>query len=144
MGARIDAAPGSVPPLRIHGNNSLQAIDFENEVSSAQVKSAILLAGLYANGETRVREPQPTRDYTERMLAAFGWPITFEPGLARLPGGHRLRATDVAVPADFSSAAFFLVAASVVPGSELRLRRVGMNPRRTGLLHVLRAMGADI
>src|SRR5699024_1763511 len=85
-----------------------------------------------------------TRDYTERMLAAFGWPIEFSPGLARLAGGHRLRATDVAVPGDFSSAAFFIVAATLVPGSELRLRRVGMNPRRTGLLHVLRAMGADI
>jgi 3-phosphoshikimate 1-carboxyvinyltransferase len=78
------------------------------------------------------------------MLAAFGWPIESGPGLARLSGGHRLRATDVAVPGDFSSAAFFLVAASVVPGSDLRLRRVGMNPRRTGLLAALRAMGADI
>lgn len=144
MGARIETGDGGVPPLRVHGNNDLQAIDFELEVASAQVKSALLLAGLYASGTTCVREPRPTRDYTERMLAAFGWPIEFSPGSARLPGGHRLRGTAVAVPADFSSAAFFLVAASVVPGSELRLRRVGANPRRTGLLHVLRAMGADI
>lgn len=143
MGARIDTADGR-PPLRIHGNNTLQSIDFESEVASAQVKSAVLLAGLYARGTTRVSEPRPTRDYTERMLAAFGWPVRFSPGRAELPGGHRLRATDVKVPADFSSAAFFLVAATLVPGSELLLPRVGINPRRTGLLHVLRAMGADI
>jgi 3-phosphoshikimate 1-carboxyvinyltransferase len=108
------------------------------------VKSALLLAGLFADGETHVREPHPTRDYTERMLQAFGYPIHYRAGEATLHGGHRLRATDIVVPADFSSAAFFIVAATVVPGSELRLGRVGINPRRTGLLHVLRAMGADI
>jgi 3-phosphoshikimate 1-carboxyvinyltransferase len=144
MGARIGAAEGGVPPLRIHANNRLQAIDYETPVASAQVKSAVLLAGLYAHGTTTVREPHPTRDYTERMLAAFGWPIEFGPGWARLPGGHALRATDVAVPADFSSAAFFIVAACIVPGSDLVVRRVGLNPRRTGLLDVLRRMGADI
>ena len=104
----------------------------------------LLLAGLYARGATEVREPRPTRDYTERMLAAFGWPVRFSPGRVELAGGHRLAATGVSVPADFSSAAFFLVAATLVPGSELLLPRVGINPRRTGLLHVLRAMGADI
>jgi 3-phosphoshikimate 1-carboxyvinyltransferase len=144
MGARIEAGPGGVPPLMIHARNELQGIDYEIPVASAQVKSAVLLAGLYAIGETVVREARPTRDYTERMLAAFGWPIESAPGLARLTGGHRLHATDVAVPGDFSSAAFVLVAASVVPGSDLRLRRGGMNPRRTGLLDALRAMGADI
>ncbi len=143
MGARIDAAEGGLPPLRIRGS-ALRGIDYTTEVASAQVKSALLLAGLRARGETVVREAQPTRDYTERMLAAFGWPIESEPGIARLSGGHRLRATDVAVPADFSSAAFFIVAATIVPGSDLLLKRVGLNPRRTGLLHVLRAMGADI
>src|SRR5699024_8451580 len=102
MGARIQARDGGVPPLTINGNNELQGIDHELEVASAQVKSALLLAGLYGRGTTRVREPRPTRDYTERMLAAFGWPVEFSPGLARLPGGHRLRATDVAVPAAFS------------------------------------------
>ncbi len=91
-----------------------------------------------------MHEPHPTRDYTERMLAAFGWPIEFAAGWAKLSGGHGLRATHVDVPVDFSSAAFFLVAATLVPGSELVLRDVGMNPRRTGLLPVLRAMGADI
>ena len=144
MGARIDTDDGGLPPLRIHGADNLQGVDFETEIASAQVKSALLLAGLYARGTTTVREPHPTRDYTERMLQALGWPIEFAPGFAKLEGGHRLSARDILVPADFSSAAFFLVAASLVPDSELRLRRVGMNPRRTGLLHVLRAMGADI
>ena len=144
MGARIDTGEGGVPPLRIHGGAALQGIDIETDVASAQVKSALLLAGLYARGATTVREPHPTRDYTERMLQALGWPIEFSPGLARLEGGYRLRARDIAVPADFSSAAFFLVAATLVPGSDLRLLRVGVNPRRTGLLHVLRLMGADI
>ena len=144
MGARIDTEEGGLPPLRIHGGQALQGIDYTLEVASAQVKSALLLAGLYADGQTVVHEPHPTRDYTERMLAAFGVDIEFSPGHARLRGGQRLRATDIAVPADFSSAAFFLVAASIVPGSELRLLAVGLNPRRTGLLIALRAMGADI
>lgn len=144
MGARIETGEGAVPPLILHSNNILHAIDYTANVASAQVKSAILLAGLYARGETIVREPQPTRDYTERMLSAFGWPIRFKPGEACLTGGHRLQATNIAVPSDFSSAAFFLVAASVVPGSDLVIRQVGMNPRRTGLLAALRLMGADI
>lgn len=144
MGARIDAANDGVPPLRVHGGQPLHGIDYTLPVASAQVKSAVLLAGLYAQGTTRVREPHPTRDYTERMLQAFGWPIRFGPGEAELEGGHVLKATDVAVPADFSSAAFFLVAASVIPGSRLTLERVGMNARRTGLLTALRLMGADI
>lgn len=143
MGARIDTHDG-LPPLLVHGGQPLQGISYELPVASAQVKSALLLAGLYAAGQTEIIEPHPTRDYTERMLAAFGWPITFAPGSARLEGGHVLRATDVEVPADFSSAAFFLVAASIVPGSELRLPGVGLNPRRTGLLQALRLMGADI
>ncbi len=143
MGARIDTRDG-LPPLVIHGGQRLHGIRYELPVASAQVKSALLLAGLYAEGETEVIEPHPTRDYTERMLAAFGWPIAFEPGRARLSGGHVLHATGVDVPADFSSAAFFLVAASIVPGSELRLPAVGLNPRRTGLLEALRLMGADI
>ena len=143
MGARIDSNAGAAP-LQVHGGCALHGIDYALPVASAQIKSALLLAGLYAQGETVVREPHPTRDYTERMLSAFGVEIAFSPGLARLRGGQALRATDVSVPADFSSAAFFIVAASLVPGSELLLRRVGMNPRRTGLLHVLRLMGAEI
>lgn len=143
MGARIDTQDG-LPPLLVHGGQPLQGIRYALPVASAQVKSALLLAGLYAAGSTEIIEPHPTRDYTERMLAAFGWPITFAPGQAQLDGGHALRATDVDVPADFSSAAFFLVAASIVPGSELRLPAVGLNPRRTGLLQALQLMGADI
>lgn len=144
MGAHIDSEPGGLPPLRVRGGQGLHGVDITTPVASAQVKSALLLAGLYAQGETVVREPHPTRDYTERMLAAFGWPIEFAPGFARLGGGHRLTAIDVDVPADFSSAAFFIVAATLIPGSELRIESVGMNPRRTGLLIALRAMGADI
>lgn len=144
MGGLIESEPGGLPPLRIHGGRALRGIEYTLPVASAQVKSAVLLAGLYADGETVVHEPHPTRDYTERMLRAFGWPIAFGAGWARLSGGHRLHPVEVRVPADFSSAAFFVVAASVVPGSDLLLRAVGMNPRRTGLLTVLRAMGADI
>jgi 3-phosphoshikimate 1-carboxyvinyltransferase len=144
MGARIETREGGLPPITIHVSNGLQGIDYKCPVASAQVKSATLLAGLYAQGQTSVIEPQPTRDYTERMLAAFGYPIVFKPGFASLKGGGNLRATDVSVPSDFSSAAFFLVAASVVPASDLLVRRVGMNPRRTGLLAALRLMGADI
>ena len=144
MGAAIHAEEGGMPPLRIRGGRDLRGISYEPPVASAQVKSAVLLAGLFARGETDVRERHATRDYTERMLAAFGWPIVFAPGHARLSGGHRLQATDIAVPADFSSAAFLIVAATLTPGSELMLRGVGLNPRRTGLLHVLREMGADI
>ena len=144
MGAKIESEPGGLPPLRILGGQALHGMDYTLEVASAQVKSALLLAGLYASGETIVREPHPTRDYTERMLSAFGVEIDYSPGFARLQGGQRLRAANIAVPADFSSAAFFIVAACIVPGSHLRLRAVGLNPRRTGLLIALRAMGADI
>ncbi len=144
MGGLIESEAGGLPPLRIRGGRVLHGIDYTLPVASAQVKSAVLLAGLYAAGETVIREPHPTRDYSERMLQAFGWPIAFGPGWARLSGGHRLQPTQVQVPADFSSAAFFIVAATLVPGSDLLLRAVGMNPRRTGLLTVLRAMGADI
>jgi len=144
MGAVIDTAEDGRPPLRIHGGKALRGIRYELPVASAQVKSALLLAGLYAQGDTETIEPHPTRDYTERMLTAFGVDIEFAPGRARLRGGQRLRATDVQVPADFSSAAFFLVAASLVPGSDLLIEQVGINPRRTGLLEALRLMGADI
>ena len=144
MGAAIATAEGGTPPLRIRGGQALCGIDYTSPVASAQVKSALLLAGLYASGETAVSEPRPTRDYTERMLAAFGWPVVSAPGRAALTGGHALRACEIDVPGDISSAAFFIVAATLVPGSEVVLRAVGLNPRRIGLLHVLRAMGADI
>ncbi len=144
MGALIDSGQNGLPPLRIRGGANLRGISYELPVASAQVKSALLLAGLYADGETHVVEPHPTRDYTERMLSAFGWPIEFGEGWAKLRGGHNLRAVDIDVPTDFSSAAFFIVAATLIPDSELTIENVGMNPRRIGLLHVLRAMGADV
>ncbi|MFL6593462.1 MAG: 3-phosphoshikimate 1-carboxyvinyltransferase [Luteimonas sp.] len=143
MGARIVSHDG-FPPLHLAGGQQLRGIDYTLPIASAQVKSALLLAALPARGNTCIREPHPTRDYTERMLRAFGVDIDFAPGNARLRGGQRLHRADVVVPGDFSSAAFFIVAATLQPGSELLLRRVGMNPRRTGLLRALRAMGADI
>jgi 3-phosphoshikimate 1-carboxyvinyltransferase len=143
MGARIDSRDG-LPPLHIHGGQALRGMRHAPAVASAQVKSALLLAGLYAEGETEVVEKHPTRDYTERMLEAFGVPIEYSPGHARVQGRSVLKATDIQVPADFSSAAFFLVAGSITPGSDLLLPAVGLNPRRTGLLEALRMMGADI
>jgi 3-phosphoshikimate 1-carboxyvinyltransferase len=113
-------------------------------VASAQVKSAILLAGLYAEGETAVTEPAPTRDHTERMLAGFGVSVLRDGARVALRGGQALRATSLDVPADISSAAFFLVGASIAPGSDVVLEHVGMNPTRTGIIDILRLMGADI
>ncbi|GAB3041609.1 3-phosphoshikimate 1-carboxyvinyltransferase [Oleiagrimonas citrea] len=144
MGAVVETREGGLPPLTLRGGHSLHGIEYAPPMASAQVKSAVLLAGLYAQGETVVREVRPTRDYTERMLAAFGWPVQMEPGYVRLRGGATLQGGEVVVPGDFSSAAFPLLAAVITPGSHLRLRAVGLNPRRTGLLEVLRRMGADI
>ncbi len=144
MGAKIELSESGCPPIRITGKQKLEGIQYQPPVASAQVKSAVLLAGLRARGDTEVIELRPTRDYTERMLSAFGWPIDCAPGRARLSGGHRLQACDIQVPGDFSSSAFLIVAATIVPGSRLNLRGVGLNPRRTGLLAVLRLMGADI
>lgn len=144
MGAHIRAREGQFAPLCIDPSDGLRAIRYAVPVASAQVKSSILLAALYATGTTEVLEPHPTRDYTERMLQAFGCNIEVGAGVVRLHSGASLRARAVSVPGDFSSAAFFLVAASVVPGSDLHIEAVGVHPRRTGLLHVLRQMGADI
>ncbi len=143
MGAQI-ASNGGRPPLRVTPAQSLAAIDYSPLVASAQVKSAVLLAGLYADGETIVREPQPTRDYSERMLHGFGWPVRIEPGRVSVSGGGRGTAMAVRVPSDFSSAAFPLVAGLVTPNSELHLRGIGIDARRTGLLAALRLMGAKL
>jgi 3-phosphoshikimate 1-carboxyvinyltransferase len=113
-------------------------------VASAQVKSSLLLAGLYARGETCVTEPAPTRDHTERMLAAFGYPVQRQGARVCLFGGGRLTACAIDVPTDISSAAFFLVGASIAAGSDLVLEHVGVNPTRIGVVNILRAMGADI
>ena len=145
MGARIEAeGEGGRPPLRIEAASGLKGIDYRLPVASAQVKSALLLAGLRAQGPTCVTEPAPTRDHTERMLAAFGYPLCTEARKVCLEGGGALTATDLVIPGDFSSAAFFLVAAAIQPGADLCVREVGVNPTRCGALDILRAMGADI
>ena len=144
MGAQIDTAAGGTPPLTLHPVAQLSGIDYCMPMASAQVKSCLLLAGLYADGETAVTEPAPTRDHTERMLQAFGYPLTVDGNRRALVGGGRLTATDIDVPADISSAAFFMVAASIVPGSDLWLRHVGVNPTRIGVINILRQMGAEI
>jgi len=144
MGARIEATPEGTAPLTIHGGCALRGIDYAMPVASAQVKSSLLLAGLYASGTTCVSEPAPTRDHTERMLAGMAYPVRREGARACLEGGHGLRAIDIDVPADISSAAFFLVGASIAPGSDLLLEHVGLNPTRTGVIEILRRMGASI
>jgi 3-phosphoshikimate 1-carboxyvinyltransferase len=145
MGARIDHAEGGRPPLRIKGGCPLRGIHYDLPIASAQVKSSVLLAGLYAEGTTTVTEPAPTRDHTERMLRGFGYPVSRDgAGNISLHGGGSLHGTAIDVPADISSAAFFLVGASIAPGSDLLLTHVGMNPTRVGVINILRAMGADI
>ena len=143
MGARITTREGR-PPIKVHGGHALTAIDYELPVPSAQVKSAILLAALRAEGRTRVTEPAPSRDHTERMLAAFGVEVLHTGGTIALQGGQLLQATRVQVPGDFSSAAFFIVAGCLAARDGLVLRGIGLNPTRTGLLNLLREMGADI
>ncbi|WNK18992.1 bifunctional prephenate dehydrogenase/3-phosphoshikimate 1-carboxyvinyltransferase [Halomonas piscis] len=144
MGALIDTAEGGRPPLTIHGGTPLAGLYYDMPVASAQVKSCLLLAGLYAEGETRVREPAPTRDHTERMLGGFGYPVARDGDTCWLEGGRRLTASPIDVPADISSAAFFMVAAAITPGSDLTLEHVGINPTRTGVINVLKLMGADL
>ncbi len=142
MGARIDSVDGHAP-LTVHGR-PLHAIDHISSVPSAQVKSAVLLAGLLAEGTTRVTEPAQTRDHTERALAAFGLTAAVEGLAVSVASGQRARAQDVTVPGDFSSAAFWMVAAAALPGSRVEIQDVGLNPTRTSLLGVLRRFGARV
>ncbi|MGB0713773.1 MAG: 3-phosphoshikimate 1-carboxyvinyltransferase [Gammaproteobacteria bacterium] len=144
MGAEIGTAEGGTAPLRIRGGRTLRGMDYTMPMASAQVKSCLLLAGLYARGRTCVTEPAPTRDHTERMLSGFGYAVSRQGATVCLEGGGRLRATDIDVPADISSSAFFLVGASIAEGSDLTLEHVGMNPTRDGVINILRLMGADI
>jgi len=144
MGADIDTAAAGTAPLVIHGGAPLHGIDYVMPMASAQVKSCLLLAGLYADGTTCVTEPAPTRDHTERMLGGMGYPLDSSSGRVCLAGGHRLSAMRIDVPTDISSAAFFLVGASIAPGSDLVLEHVGMNPTRTGVIDILQQMGAAI
>jgi len=145
MGAIIDGrSGGKLAPLAIRGGR-IRAIDYTSPVASAQVKSALLLAGLYADGETSVSEPFKSRDHTERLFRFFGVEVQESGRRVTVRGRQRLRAKgSLDIPADLSSAAFFMVAASIVPGSDLTIRNVGVNPTRTGLIDVLTAMGADI
>lgn len=144
MGAKITGrANGQYTPLAIQGT-TLHAIDYTMPVASAQVKSAILLAGLRAQGTTIVREKEVSRDHTERMLRQFGAEVTVENGVVSFKGGQALNGTHVSVPGDISSAAFFLVAGSIVPNSEIVLKNVGVNPTRAGIIEVLEQMGADM
>lgn len=144
MGARIDTRNGGTAPLHIHGGCSLQGIDYTLPVASAQIKSCLLLAGMYAQGRTLIHEPGPSRDHTERMLSALGYPLEQGEGWVALEGGKRLQGGAIQVPGDISSAAFFLVGASIAEGSEVQLMGVGVNPTRTGVIDILRLMGADI
>ncbi len=144
MGAAIAAAEGGRPPLRIAGGRKLHGIDYQMPVASAQVKSCLLLAGLYAEGETSVTEPAPTRDHTERMLRGFSYAVKTQGARVSLQGGGRLKACDIDVPADISSTTFFLVGASIAPGSDIVLEHVGINPTRIGVINILKLMGADL
>lgn len=144
MGAQITMTDGDRPPLSIKGGQRLQAIDYVMPVASAQVKSALLLAGLYAVGTTSVTEPAVTRDHTERMLRGFGCDLSIKGQTVLVQGGGRLQACDISVPGDLSSAAFFLVGSTIAPGSTLKLDSVGVNPTRSGVLNLLQQMGADI
>ncbi len=144
MGAEIETTEAGTPPLRIRGGRSLKGIEYEMPVASAQVKSALLLAGLYAEGRTCVVEPGPSRDHTERMLQGFGYPVERNGNRVCIEGGGCLRAMRIQVPGDISSAAFFMVGAAIARDSDVLLKNVGINPTRTGVIDILQQMGADI
>lgn len=143
MGAKIESRDGK-PPLIIRGQDKLQAIDYELPMASAQVKSAVLLAGLYADGTTRVTEPAVTRDHTERMLGSMGVSVVTNSGTIAITGGQQLHGCIVRVPADLSSAAFVMLAALLAENADIQIKNVGVNPTRTGVINILQSMGADI
>ncbi|HRH92476.1 MAG TPA: bifunctional prephenate dehydrogenase/3-phosphoshikimate 1-carboxyvinyltransferase, partial [Agitococcus sp.] len=145
MGAVIQTTgEKGTPPVSIKGNQALQAMTYDMPVASAQVKSGILLAALWADGETVVTEPAPTRDHSERMLRGFGYDVSTEGSTIRIKGGGKLTATKIDVPADISSAAFFMVGASIAPNADVVLEHVGINPTRIGVINILKAMGGDL
>ncbi|MGV6825566.1 MAG: 3-phosphoshikimate 1-carboxyvinyltransferase [bacterium] len=144
MGAVIETEADGTAPLRIQPNADMKGIEYDMPMASAQVKSSVLLAGLYADGDTCVTEPAPTRDHTERMLRGFGYEVRESGNRRCVTGGSKLVATDITVPGDISSAAFFLVGASIAEGSDLVLENIGINPTRDGVINILRLMGADI
>ncbi|MCL6242550.1 bifunctional prephenate dehydrogenase/3-phosphoshikimate 1-carboxyvinyltransferase [Acinetobacter amyesii] len=145
MGAQIQTTgERGTPPVSISGSQNLKGIHYDLPMASAQVKSGILLAGLWAEGETVVTEPEPTRDHSERMLRAFGYDVKTEGNRISLLGGGKLVGTDIQVPSDISSAAFFMVGAAITEGSDVTLEAVGINPTRTGVIEILKQMGADL
>jgi 3-phosphoshikimate 1-carboxyvinyltransferase len=144
MGARIGLETNGCAPIHIDGQQPLRAIRYQLPIASAQIKWAVLLAGLHGDGITSIAEPAPTRDHTERMLEEFGVPIQREGNVVSVKGGATLQACSFSVPGDISSAAFFIAAAIVLPGSDVMIRDVGLNPTRTGFLSLLTAEGADI
>lgn len=143
MGVTIESNEGKAP-LHINGGSSIHSMHYDMPMASAQVKSCVLLAGLFAEGETSVTEPAPTRDHTERMLRGFGYEVKTEGNKISLKGGGRLTGCHIDVPSDISSAAFYLVAASIAPGADLVIEHVGINPTRTGIIDILKLMGANI
>jgi 3-phosphoshikimate 1-carboxyvinyltransferase len=143
MGAVIQSNEGK-PPLKIKGGQTLSAIDYTLPVASAQVKSCILLAGLYAQGQTCIDEGEITRDHTERMLKSFNYPVNTQSRRICIQGGGALKAHDIQVPSDISSAAFFIVAGLIAPNSNINIERVNINPTRTGVIDILKLMGGDI
>lgn len=143
MGANIVTADGK-PPIAIHGGQLLRGITYEMPQASAQVKSCLLLAGLYADGDTTVIEPGLTRDHTEKMLATFSYPVKILDNKITINSNNECRGTDITIPGDISSAAFFIVAATLIKGSELLIKNVGINPTRTGIIQILNQMGAKI
>lgn len=144
MGAKVDTDEGGRPPLKINGGSVIKGIDYIMPMASAQVKSCVLLAGMYAQGKTCVTEPATTRDHTERMLNAFGYPVETNGNKMCIEGGGRLTACDIDVPADISSAAFYMVGASIAKNSDITLQHVGVNPTRTGIIDILKLMGGNI
>ncbi|MBN4080106.1 3-phosphoshikimate 1-carboxyvinyltransferase [Beggiatoa alba] len=144
MGAEIETNTAGTPPITLYAGQKLTGKDYVMPMASAQVKSCLLLAGLYAQGKTCVTEPAPTRDHTERMLRGFGYKVESINGTICLQGGGKLSATEIDIPADISSATFFMVGATIAEGSELILEHVGINPTRTGVINILRLMGASI
>ncbi len=144
MGARVELETNGCAPLKITGRRPLQAIDYKSPIASAQIKSAILLAGLFAEGITTVEEPEPTRDHTEIMLSEFGASVSHSGNVVSVQGGAKLTAREIVIPGDISSAAFLIAPAAALSGSELRLRGVGLNPTRTGFVDTLVRMGVDI
>lgn len=144
MGAVVKTSASGTAPLHIRGGGTLEGIHYDMPIASAQVKSCLLLAGLYAEGETGVTEPAPTRDHTERMLQGLGYPVAREGNRVSVRSGGKLTATDIDVPSDISSAAFFMVGAAIAEDADVTLRHVGVNPTRTGVIDILKLMGANL